>query len=74
MSRVYLTCMGELYELSRTKYRQYLKAVAEGGSADLNQYGKRLAARVGNVTDITGEDARTLLDGGVVSWLPSPTA
>lgn len=66
---VYLTCMGEIYKLTRAGYKKYLKAVAEEGSADIGKFGK-LMSRIHNVTDITRSDAQLILDGGRVSHLP----
>lgn len=67
---IYLTCMGELYTLSRKNYRLYLKTVALDGSADLNDYGK-LISKIHNVTDIRRGEAEIILEGGRVSGLPT---
>lgn len=67
--KIYVTCMGELVELTKSKYRAYLKEVRETGSADLGKYGKHLG-RVFNVTDITRDDAELVLSGGMCSNLP----
>jgi len=67
--KIYLTCMGGLWQLTKTSYKRYLQAVERSGSADIAEYGKYLGY-VRNVTDISAEDARTILDGGRCSWLP----
>jgi hypothetical protein len=68
--KIHVVCMGELVELTKTKYRAYLKELREKGSADLGNYGKILG-RVYDVTDITRDNAATILDGGRCSWLPT---
>lgn len=70
-NRVFVTCMGELYSLTRANYRRYLKEVALDGSANLMTHGAVLLGRAYNVTDIKKENAQTILDGGRCSWLPS---
>lgn len=67
--KILLTCMGEIYQLTKSGYRRYLEAVAKSGSADLNKFGKPMG-KVHDVTDITSGNARTILEGGCCSWLP----
>lgn len=67
---IYLTCMGELFVLTRAAYKRYLKEVASNGYSDLIKHGKRLDANVRSVTDITRAQATIILEGGYCSDLP----
>lgn len=67
----YVTVMGELYKFTARGYKHYLTAVAAHGSADPNVYATRVGGRVYNATDITSENARVILSGGMCSWLPT---
>lgn len=67
---IYLTCMGEIWRISKTKYRRYLKEIAEKGCADLTNYAT-FCGRAYNVTDICRGEAQLILDGGRVSSLPT---
>lgn len=66
---IYVTCMGDLFALSKAAYKRYLKEVSEKGSADVGNYGKNLG-RVCSVTDINRSEAETILTGGYCSNLP----
>ncbi len=69
---IYLTCMGEIYKISKKGYRSYIKQIAMDGSSDLLSHGAKLVSRkLHNVTDITREEAQLIYSGGMVSTLPT---
>ncbi len=61
-TKIYLTCMSELYALTPTAYRRWLVRFAANGVESLAAHGKKIGYITENVTDYTQKDASLMLD------------
>lgn len=59
-----INCYGQLYRISKSGYKKYLKAVIAGREDGLDKFGARAIGIIeGTVTDISVADAQFQLEG-----------
>ena len=57
----YASQMGEVYKLTKTKWKKFLKDFLKGKNPILDNYGRPITGHVESVTDLSEEHAEWLL-------------
>lgn len=58
----YVSAFGAIYKVKRKEYFDFLYATAHGVRCSIDDYGTMFAVLEANVTDLTQEQARYMLD------------
>lgn len=60
---VLVTQMGEVYRVSKRNYKRLMRVLADDFHPVMAQYGKSLGVIEQDITDLSAEDAKDILEG-----------